>query len=302
VGDTGEITLIVNPAANRGRSEERVRRAECAFRRCGARCRTVRTESYETIEHEARRARERGAKAVVACGGDGTNRAVATAVAGTDTPMGILPCGRGNDLARALGLPFEPEPAANTIFAGSTRRIDLGFAEGQYFTTAATLGIDSAVSERVRASARGALAGLSYPFALVATLLTFRFPHVVLDGDFGRREGPILLAATANTPWYGRGMRIAPPAAPDDGLFHLCVIRALSKVKLLALFPTVYRGAHLRFREVELLSTRRLSVSSERPLSLYADGELLGKTPINLEIRPRALSVCVPCPPSASAD
>lgn len=293
----GEITLIVNPGANRGGSQRRIAEAEAVLRGRAASYRIVRTGSYAEIEPEARRARDAGAPLVVSCGGDGTNRAVASALAETGTPMGILPSGRGNDLARALGIPSDPEGAVDALLSGHTRAIDLGFAAGNWFTTVATLGIDSEVSERVNRIRNRFPPRLLYPVALLGTLVSYRYPHVVLEGDFGRREGRIVAAATANTPCYGGGMRIVPPADPTDGLLHLCLIRSLPKLKLLVLFPSVYAGRHTRFKEVEILSSRRITVRSNETLPLYADGEFLGTTPMDLEVRAKALRVCVPARP-----
>lgn len=289
-----DLVLIVNPGANRFRSAHRIAAAEAALRRRNVGYRLVRTDAYENIEVQARRARDAGVPVVVACGGDGTNRAVATALAGTETRMGVFPCGRGNDLARALGIPFDPEAAVQTILDGETHRIDLGCTGETCFTTVATLGIDSEVSERVRLHGSGATSRFTYPLTLLKVVFQYQFPRVVLEGDFGRREEEIVVAATANTPFYGGGMKVAPAADPTDGLFHVCVIKAFARIRLLALFPTVYRGSHVRRPEVEMLRTRSLRVSCERPLSLYGDGELLGTTPIEMEVRPRALRVCVP--------
>jgi diacylglycerol kinase (ATP) len=297
-----ELTLIVNPGANRFRSAHRIAEAETVLRRRDVRYQVIQSDAYEDIEVQARRARDEGSPVVVACGGDGTNRAVAAALAGTEARMGVLPCGRGNDLARALGIPVEPEAAIDTILNGGTRLIDLGYAGDICFTTVATLGIDSEVSERVRRQRSGATSRLTYPLTLLKVLFQYQFPRVLLEGDFGRREGRIVAAAAANTAFYGGGMRIAPPADPTDGLFHVCFIRAFPRLKLLALFPTVYRGSHVERPEVEMLQTRALRVSSERPLPLYGDGEPLGTTPIEMEVRPQALRVCVPKEQAQSTD
>jgi len=256
--------------------------------------RIIRTAGSEEIEERAREAREEGFSTVVSCGGDGTHRAVASALAGTETKMGLVCGGRGNDLVRALGIPMEAGAAVETILAGHTRKIDVGGAGDRVFLTVATLGIDSEVSGKVQNRRRGPLAAFSYPLGLLSALLTYRPPKVTLTGDFGVREERVLLTATANTPYYGKGMMIAPGADPADGEFEVCVIRALSRLKLLGLYPTVYRGSHPRFDEVEMLRTRSLRLESERALPLYADGEYLGETPIELEVRPSALRVCVP--------
>jgi len=289
-----DLALIVNPGANRGRSGELIERVEEILRSRNATYRLTRTKSYDEIGDAARAAREEGFPVVVSCGGDGTNRAVASALAGTETALGVVCGGRGNDLARALGIPLDAEGAVETLFHGRSRPIDVGRAGDTIFLTVAALGIDAEVSERVRSKGPGRLSAFNYPAALVRTVFTYRSPKVVLEGDFGRREGPILLAATANTPYYGKGMEIAPGANPEDGLFDLCVIRSIGRVKLLRVFPTVYRGAHLRYDEVEILRTREVRVECEETLPVYADGEFLGRTPIEMRVEPQSLRVLVP--------
>jgi diacylglycerol kinase (ATP) len=289
-----DVAVIVNPGANRGRAHRMVDGVEEILRERKVPYRVSRTERYEEIEERAREARDEGFPTVVSCGGDGTHRAVASALAGTEIKMGLICGGRGNDLARALGIPTDTEPAIDTILAGQTRSIDLGSAGDRVFLTVATLGIDSEVSGKVKHRQRGPLAAFSYPLGVVSTILTYRPPKVTLRGDFGVREEEVLLAATANTPYYGKGMMIAPEADPADGEFAVCLIRSIPRLKLLTLYPTVYRGSHGRFDAVEMLRTKSLRLESDEPLSLYADGEYLGETPIELVVRPGALSVCVP--------
>ena len=106
-------------------------------------------------------------------------------------------------------------------------------------------------------------------------------------------DGPTVLAAFANTPAYGGGMKIAPRAQFDDGLLDLCLITDIDKFKLFCLFPTVYLGRHLRMEEVEYLQTSRARIETEIPLDVYADGEYICKTPIEVSIARSALRVIV---------
>jgi len=109
-------------------------------------------------------------------------------------------------------------------------------------------------------------------------------------------SGRILLAATANTALYGGGMRIAPGAQPDDGLFRVCLIRQVDRLTVLRLLPLVIAGRHTQHPAVEFWDTPFLEVRADPPCEVYADGERLGRTPIRLEILPGALHVVVPPP------
>jgi diacylglycerol kinase (ATP) len=106
-------------------------------------------------------------------------------------------------------------------------------------------------------------------------------------------DQPTILAAFANTPTYGGGMKIAPCAKMDDGLLDLCVVGALDPLKLFCLFPTVYFGKHLQVREVQYSQATRLRLETETPLDVYADGEFVCRTPVEISTYPAALKVIV---------
>ena len=108
-----------------------------------------------------------------------------------------------------------------------------------------------------------------------------------------RSQRPIVLAAFANAPVYGGGMKIAPKAKLDDGMLDLCIVTDINKFKLFCLFPTVYFGRHLSMEEVEYLQTSRLRIETEKPVEVYADGEYVCKTPIEVNIARNALQVIV---------
>jgi diacylglycerol kinase (ATP) len=104
---------------------------------------------------------------------------------------------------------------------------------------------------------------------------------------------PTFLASFANAPFYGGGMRLAPEAQLDDGLLDVCLVRDISKLKLACLFPTVYFGRHLGIREVDYFKAKRVRVASDVPLDVYADGEQVGRTPIEVGAAEKALTVVV---------
>jgi diacylglycerol kinase (ATP) len=109
-----------------------------------------------------------------------------------------------------------------------------------------------------------------------------------------RTDQPTILAAFANTPTYGGGMKIAPQAQTDDGRLDVCVIGGIDPFKLLCMFPTVYFGRHLRISGIEYFREARVRVETETPQDVYADGEFVCRTPVEITIRPRALKVLTP--------
>ena len=289
-----DMLLIVNPCANRGRSRSSADNYEVCLRRKAVSYRRVSSRSAEHVEEEARKAAAEGFRVVGVCGGDGTMQAAANALAGSESAMGILAGGRGNDFGRALGIPRDPERAVDVLLAGIPKRIDLGKIGERYFCTVATLGIDSQVAADVLKAGRIMPRKLTYVASLLRRLLRHEFPVVTLEGDFGRITTPVLLAATGNTHSYGAGMMVVPPARPDDGRFHVCLIERISRVKLVTLLPSVYRGKHVRYPEVRILETEVLRLSTDTPQEIFADGEPIARTPAEIRVVPGVLQVMVP--------
>jgi diacylglycerol kinase (ATP) len=245
----------------------------------------------------ARDAAEQGVGTVVSCGGDGTLQEIAAAVEDTSARLGILPFGRCNDFAHALGLHrSDPvERLAGVLLEGKLKRVDLGAFGPRRFLTVATLGFDSEVSRFVEDRNLWIKGTPAYLYGVLRVLTNFRPPQVRITGDFGVFEGRILLAATGNAPCYGGAMEIAPGATLDDGLFHVCLIGEVAKLEVLRMLPRVMKGTHVRHPAVKIVTTRTLEIETpEEPLWICADGETLGQTPCRFEIRPGALNVLVP--------
>ena len=177
----------------------------------------------------------------------------------------------------------------------------------RYFCCVAGVGLDAEVSRRANRLPRWLRGHGGYALSLLPTM--FRFAPVetkvlTLDADEKRlsaaasnwitlSEQPTILAAFANTPTYGSGMKIAPRAKMDDGLLDICVVGALNPLKLFCMFPTVYFGKHLQVREVKYLQTARVRLETEIPLDVYADGEFVCRTPVEICTHRAALRVIV---------
>ena len=250
--------------------------------------------------------------AVLVLGGDGTVQRQLAALVQRQIPLLVVPAGSANDFARALGMRTRAQAlrAWERFLRGDSnvRPIDIGiihFAgkgsanEPVYFSCAAGAGVDAEVARRAN-SLPGWLRGNGgYFLAAIPALLGFRAQVIRIsvsgpDGDFRKAiSEPGILAAAANAPWYGHGMRIAPQAELDDGQLEVCFVRRIGKLRLLCLFPKVYRGAHIGLPQVEYFRTERLRIESERPLDVHADGEPVGQTPIEVSLARKALRVIV---------
>ena len=298
------ILLVANPNSGRGKGRRIAEETAAALRRADVATTLEFTSATGDAERIARAAIEDQATplgCIVACGGDGTVQEVANAVAaaraeehGVTVPLGVAPAGRCNDFARAIGVPVDPAVIADIILEGRRQALDLGKVNGRYFCTVVTTGIDAEVTgfvDRMRLPIKGTIA---YLYGAMCVLVRYRAPRMRIDGDFGLIEGRMFLASGANTSSYGGAIPIAPPADPTDGVLHLCVIRNLSRLRALALVPTLLRGRHLSLPEVRMVTTKRFVLDAEQPLELWADGERVAQTPATIEAAPAALTVMVP--------
>ena len=309
--------VIVNPASAGGATGEAwpgvasdLRRHfgpfACAFTGRGG-------DARLTAESEA----ARGRHFIIACGGDGTINEVADGIlrSGADAELGLLPSGTGGDFRRTLEIPERTAAAARALREGRTRRVDAGrvvFAgeageeETRHFVNVASFGIGVEVIGRVKkgdgagvaAAASRALGGRA-AFAAAALQSAFAYEQplvrITLDGgpEFRLR---ITNFCVANARFFGGGMKIAPEAKLDDGLFDLVAIGDMSGALLLANSYRVYLGTHLGLRQVQHARARRVEARSDGDMEvgIEIDGETAGKLPATFEILPRALRVRTP--------
>ena len=286
------LALLVNPSAAHGRALKVLRLVEQELDARRIPFRVVRTRGLEDGGDRALRAAE-GGEIPVVLSGDGLIGAVGGALAGSDTPLGIVPAGRGNDLARVLGIPDDPAGAAEVLAAGQTRRIDFGEANGKRFLGIATTGFDS-VANRTANETKLLRGNLVYAYAGIRTLLGWKPARFTVraGGEQIRFSG--YSVAAANSPAHGGGMLLAPAAELADGEFDVVTIGAGSRLRYASNLPKVFKGVHVELDEVRVFRAPRLEVSASRPFAVYADGEHITDLPASLRILPRALSVIAP--------
>lgn len=235
-------------------------------------------------------------------GGDGTIHHHLAELVELETPLLVVPCGSGNDFARALGLNSVRDSAqAFRQFASDTTKvhtIDLGLicdtttATQRYFCSVAGVGIDGAIATRSNRLPQWLRGRGGYFLSAPPEFIRFApLPMKVSMNGAQPASQPTLLAAVANAPAYGGGMKIAPHANLSDGKLDLCVVRGMNVFKLFCLFPTVYFGRHLGFKEVEYSQTDSVHIETEHPIDVYADGEFVCKTPVTFGIARGALKV-----------
>ena len=270
------------------------------------------------------------AEVILVFGGDGTVHRHLGQLVRLGLPVLIVPAGSGNDFARALGLRrVRDSLAAWQKFCSASANvhtIDLGVmtpletplgalpmtvepvhpleaGASRYFCCVAGVGLDVEVARRSNRLPRWLRGNGGYVLTLLPTIFRFApLPMKILTQDNGaqnaswttRSDQPTMLAAFANTPVYGGGMKIAPQAQMDDGLLDVCVVGGVDPFKMFCMFPTVYTGDHLKIREVSYFRAGRVRVETEHPIDVYADGEYVCRTPVEVTVQPAALKVVVP--------
>jgi YegS/Rv2252/BmrU family lipid kinase len=290
------LAVLVNPHSAGGRSAKKLPSVENELDK---RRLTFRVELTRSAEHalDLALAAADSDEVPVVMSGDGLIGMIGGALAGGDVPLGVIPGGRGNDLARVLGIPTEIEGAVNVLAAGETRRIDVGEANGKRFLCIASVGFDSECN-RLANETKIVRGNLVYAYSALRTLFAWKPARFTLRiGDKSLRFTGYSVAA-ANSKAYGGGMFLAPDALLDDGEFDIVMIGDVGKFRYLSNLPKVFKGTHVSNEEVKVLRAPGFHLSASRPFGVYADGEHITDLPATFRMLPRALSVLAPPPPA----
>jgi YegS/Rv2252/BmrU family lipid kinase len=288
--------LLVNPHSAGGRTLKRLPGVERELSARSIPYRVVQTRSLEHGVEEAGRAGAAGEVPVV-MSGDGLVGQIGGSLAESAVPLGIIPGGRGNDLARVLGIPSDPRGAVATLAEANERLIDVGVANDRPFLCVASCGFDSDAN-RIANEARLVRGNLVYAYAALRALAAWRPARftVTIDGEELDFSG--YSVAVGNSRAFGGGMLIAPHAELDDGLLDVIAIRQIPKLRYLKGIPKVFKGTHVDNDEVTELRGAAIEIRADRPFAVYADGEHLTDLPATLRTMKRALRVIAPARPA----
>ncbi|NHC42440.1 diacylglycerol kinase family lipid kinase [Bacillus sp. MM2020_1] len=246
-------------------------------------------------------------KMIIAVGGDGTMHEVVNgAVKENHITLGFIPGGSGNDFSRGFQVPVDPVEALEVILRLAKQtgqpidvgKITMNDSHEHYFINNMGAGFDATISYEVNQSRMKAifnklsLGRMVYVYFLLKKLFTYKTSTIDLsiDGEKHIFE-QTWFVTVSNQPFYGGGMKIAPAAEPDDGLFDITVVQRLSRWKLLLVFISVFWGKHIHFKEVKTYIGTDVSIHSQAKLFVHADGEHIGFTPLNIHLQASALQV-----------
>ena len=296
------VTVFVNSVAGGGRARFYLTRIQKLFESFHVHAQFVMTKSALELESFAQNAISQGRRALFAMGGDGTFQALTNAAFGAEVLLGVLPVGGGNDFAAALGLPDDPLKAADAILQGKPRFVDLlrlRTAEGRIrlYAGGGGIGLDAEAARYASGTYRSFPGRSRYIASALHALVGFVPFEVRVDfpgSDLIPEEAQALVVAALNTPTYGAGLRLAPGATLEDGSVHVVLIEDIGKMGVLRLLPRLMGSGELRTPRVKRWQVRKVRLTTQKPAVFHGDGEILGSTPVEIEVAPGAVQVLAP--------
>lgn len=281
--------IIANPIAGRGYTRAATARLCETLRARGIEHALWETEYPDHATVLAERALREGASAVWAAGGDATLRETAVGMLDSGLPLGLLPCGTGNDLCRVLGVPARDPIAAYDRQQGGAREIDVWEANGLVFLNVAGIGFDSETLIQARRFRRLPGSMLPYMLGVIVTILTHEnlSLHVTIDGEEGDKR--LLLFSMANGQYIGGGMRVAPDAITDDGLLDLIMIEPVPRRRIPFILPKFLRGDHVKLPIATVKRAKDVRVRAEKEVVFQIDGELFPTRELHIRRSDRRL-------------
>lgn len=286
--------FIINPIAGKGKTLELIPRIKKSFDKDKINYDIKITDEKGHGEKIAEEAIDKGFTHIISVGGDGTAYEVVNGIRNGKIVLGILPAGTGNDFARMIKMPKDYDEMLKAIKIAKTKKIDIGNVNNRFFLNCSSVGIDAEIvkeTEKIKKYISGTSA---YLLGVFKTLAKYKSKEVdiVIDGKEIRRK--IELIAVGNGKYYGGGMKINPMAAYDDGLLDICVVNKINKLKFTSLFLTVFKGDHIKIKEVETFRGKEVKIFGDDSLLLNADGDIIGTTPAEIKIEKRSINVIVP--------
>jgi YegS/Rv2252/BmrU family lipid kinase len=244
----------------------------------------------------------RDGRLVVVVGGDGTLNEVVNGLAGSDAELAVLPNGTGQDFGRTHAIPTRFDDAVAVAVGGVARAVDLGRAtfqtpggeQSRVFANVGSVGMSGAVARRANSMSKALGGRATFYYALAREFAVWKNTEVTVTHDGGERRGRMHDVILANGRWHGGGMKLAPDASPEDGLFDVVLIGDVTKLDFITTSPKLYKGGHVHHPRIDVLRSATVTVDAAVPLPLELDGELSGTTSVRFETLPAALRVRVP--------
>lgn len=282
--------LIVNAKSRRGRNAQAA--VTAALEDAGLRVLYETCSTPESLPPLISRMADQVDRVVIG-GGDGTLNAAAPALRSSGLPLGIVPLGTANDLARTLGIPTDPVAAAQVVAAGRTTRIDLGEVNGQPFFNVASIGFGADLADALTRDSKRRWGSLGYAVAALRLLRRMRpFTTEIVHGGASQISRTVHIAV-GNGRHYGGGMTVEAAARIDDGRLHVFSLEVASMWRLLQMLPALRSGRHQPWSEIRTLAGEEIEIRTRRPRSVNTDGEITTRTPARFRVLPGVITVFV---------
>ncbi len=238
---------------------------------------------------------DEGFDVIVAVGGDGTLRETALGVVHTDRVLGLLPCGTGNDYARAAGIPTDAEAALDILLNGENRVVDAGQANDQIFFNIAGFGFDVDVLDYTEEYKPKCKNGeTAYRLGVLKALLGLKLRKTTLTFPDGTIERNVLMAAAGVGTHFGGGMNVLPESDMSDGLLDVCIAHDVNRITVLGLLPKFIKGKHVGLKYITYRKATEVSVVCDPVSRIEVDGERMDGTPVTFRVLPGALKIRAP--------
>ena len=299
LGETPKLRLLVNPAAGRGRAKRRFSRIARYFDNRRLDFDYLFSEGPGHLTELASSFSGSNGVIPVACGGDGTVNEIINGLPRPSPPIGIIPVGTGDDIARNLGIPNTIEKACETVVSGSIRSIDAVDTGSRRYVGIGGAGIDSIVTRRANEYRIPLPGSALYTAAVFSSLSSFRPFFFSITADDWSYQGKVMFVAVANCSSYGGGMRLSPHSKVDDGLLEVCIVEEMGRLELLRSFPAVFKGNHLGNPKFRIMPATSVRLETDRAADFCADGEFLQPLPVEISVLPGLVKFIVP---AAAAD
>jgi diacylglycerol kinase (ATP) len=288
--------FIVNPTAGKGKALKIIPEIQNIFKNAGGEYIIKVTERPGHATEIARQYSSAGAYRIYSIGGDGTLNEVLNGMAESNCSLGIIPAGSGNDFIRSI-YPYKIEKdIVSKVINGTESCVDVGRVNGRYFLNISSVGIDAEITYNAREFKKVPFFSghFAYLFSIFATVFKYKSKSTEIRIDCDQKVQNTLLFAVANGKYYGGGMKVAPGAIVDDGVFEICNVKDVSKVRILRLFPKLIDGTHDTIKEVSFHKGKNIFLSCEEDFTLNVDGELFRTRKAAFEIIPKGIKVIIP--------
>jgi YegS/Rv2252/BmrU family lipid kinase len=287
--------FIINPTAGKGNTLKRIPEIKDYCESHGYRYEIAITE-YPGHATEIAKAHSPQGLRIYSVGGDGTLNEVLNGMAGSGSSLAVIPSGSGNDFIRSIVGKNVPDNIIQSTIEGTERLIDYAMVNDRYFINITSLGFDAEVAYQARRFKKLPLVSgsMAYLIAIIITIIIRKNHHMVLKIDEDEISGKNLLVAVGIGRYYGGGVYALPNAEIDDGLFDICYVETMSRLKMFRLFPKYIKGLHQTIEGVHLCRGKNIEITLETSIPLNFDGEVILEDKAVFKIFPRALPFVFP--------